>query len=67
MGKAGKALGKDGLATPYATITLQVTPQDAMKLSMTEYRGHIRILLRSPLDNTTTNLPSITLDSIMVK
>ncbi len=65
--KTGKALGKDGSAAPYTTLTLQVTPQEAMKLSMTEAKGHLRALLRSPLDSAPTNLPSITLDSIMVK
>jgi pilus assembly protein CpaB len=67
MGKEGKAVGKDGLAIPYVTLTLQVTPQEAMTLSMTEYKGHLRALLRSPLDSKLTNLPSITFDSIMVK
>lgn len=64
MAKSGKNTGKDGLAVPYATITLQVTPQDAMRISMTEAKGSLRALLRSPLDNTITKTPSIKLDSI---
>ena len=64
----GSVMGKqDGVATPYTTLTLQVTAQEAMNLSMTESKGHLRALLRSPLDTTTTNLPSLTLDKIMVK
>lgn len=67
MSSKGKGVSKDGLATPYTTLTLQVTPQEAMKLSMTEYKGNLRAILRSPLDNTMTNLPSVSLDSIKVK
>lgn len=65
-------LSKEGKETtgeetfPYSTITLQVTPQQAMELSMSEYKGHLRAILRSPLDEKKTNLPSITLDSVMV-
>lgn len=57
MNKAGKTDAKAG--TSYSTITLQVTPQEAMKLSMTEYMGHLRAILRSPLDTKITKLPSV--------
>lgn len=51
----------------YTTLTLQVTPAQAMQLSMAQSEGTLRAVLRSPLDEKSTNLPSITLNSIMVK
>lgn len=60
--------GKLGSETPeYATLTLQVTPNQAMELSMAQFEGQIRVILRSPLDEKKTNLPSITLDKIVIK
>ncbi len=56
MLKSGKT---DAKGAYYTTITLQVTPQDAMKLSTTEYMGHLRAILRSPLDTKKTMLPTI--------
>ena len=49
----------------YTTLTLQVTPEQALKLSFSEYTGELRAVLRSPLDEETTNLPSLTLDDIL--
>lgn len=57
MDKAGNLELKDGVI--YTTITLQVTPQQAMQLSMTEYMGHLRAILRSPLDTKITKTPSV--------
>ena len=60
--------GKLGSETPeYATLTLQVTPNQAMELSMAQFEGQIRVILRSPLDEKKTSLPSITLDKIVIK
>jgi pilus assembly protein CpaB len=64
LSEGGKEQPEDGKAT-YSTITLQVTPDQAMKLSLSEYKGHLRAILRSPLDEKKTNLPSVTLDSVM--
>jgi pilus assembly protein CpaB len=67
MEKKGKLITKEGMATPYTTITLQVTKNEAMKLSMSEYKGRLRVILRSPLDDKTTNQPDITSESVMKK
>lgn len=65
LSKDGKGQTEDG-NSPYTNITLEVTPQQAMELSLSEFKGHLRVILRSPLDENKTNLPSITLDSVMV-
>lgn len=49
----------------YSTITLQVTPQEAMELNLTEYSGGLRAVLRSPLDEGVVTLPPLTLDKII--
>ena len=64
LSKEGKEQPEDGNAS-YSTITLQVTPQQAMELSLSEYKGHLRAILRSPLDDKKTDLPYVTLDSVM--
>lgn len=43
-------LNKDGQAEAYATVTLQLTPEDAVKLAHAEWTASIRLLLRSSLD-----------------
>lgn len=58
--------GKLNSETPtYATITLQVTAEQAMKLSMSQFEGQLRVVLRSPLDETETTLPNITLNDVL--
>ena len=49
----------------YASITLEVTPKQAMEISMGVYKGQLRALLRSPLDKDNTNLPNITIDNVL--
>lgn len=56
---------EDGSATAYQTITLQVTPQQAMQVSMAQFEGQLRAILRSPLDEEETDLPNVTLDSLL--
>ncbi|MBR0600010.1 Flp pilus assembly protein CpaB [Sinanaerobacter chloroacetimidivorans] len=58
----GKANGE---GSAYVTITLEVTPKQAMEISLAVYKGQLRAVLRSPLDEETTGLPNITLDNIM--
>ena len=62
---------KDGKANSdkpvYTTLTLQVTPSQAMELSTAQFEGQLRAILRSPVDNKETNQPSLTLDDVMVK
>lgn len=60
----GKA---DSEAPGYTTLTLQVTPKQAMVLSAAQFEGQIRVILRSPVDNQETNQESLTLDDVMVK
>lgn len=66
MSPQGKIAGGETVSA-YITITLEVTPKQAMDLSMTEYKGHLRAILRSPLDEKLTNLPAVTMDSVMAQ
>ena len=50
----------------YATITLQVTSEQAMKLSMAQFEGQLRAILRSPLDEKIITPKTLTLDDILV-
>ena len=50
----------------YTTITLQVTPDQAMKLNMAQFEGQLRAILRSPLDDKVINPKALTLDDILV-
>ena len=62
---------KDGKANSdkpaYTTLTLQVTPSQAMELSTAQFEGQLRTILRSPVDNKETKQPSLTLEDVMVK
>jgi pilus assembly protein CpaB len=61
--ETGKAA--DGTTPAYATITLEVTPQQAMEISMAAYSGTLRAVLRSPLDDVLNNSKSITLVNVL--
>lgn len=52
---------------PYVSLTLEVTPKEAMEISMSEYKGQLRAALRSPLDDKKTSLPALTIDEIIFK
>jgi len=58
---------KAGAENSYVTITIQVTPLQAMETSMSEFTGQLRAVLRSPLDNNTTSLPALTIEKIIFK
>lgn len=60
----GSVLSRDGSAE-YATITLQVTPEDAVKISFAEYTASIRLILRSPLDEALEPECAVDLDGIL--
>lgn len=64
LSQDGKSSNEDGVA--YTSITLQVTPKQAMKISLSEYKGQLRLILRSPLDDNITSLPSITFDDLII-
>jgi len=55
----------DGSSVAYSTITLEVTPQQAMEISMAAYSGTLRAVLRSPLDEVVNSYKSITLINIL--
>ena len=46
----GNSMDKNG-ATEYTTVTLEVTPQDAVNISAASWWGNLRLILRSPLDD----------------
>jgi pilus assembly protein CpaB len=52
--------------TAYTSVTLQVTVYQAMELNMSEYKGQLRLILRSPLDEDIVRPPSITFDDIII-
>lgn len=57
--------GKTGQAEKtYTTLTLQVTPAQALDLSFSEYVGGLRAILRSPLDEGTNDLPNVTIEDV---
>ena len=55
MTKDGAAQGKS-----YKTVTLDVTPSQAVQLSYYVATGTIRMILRSPLDQNQVNVPNVT-------
>ena len=42
--------GEDGKAQPVSNMTLEVTPQEAEKLTLASTRGRLRLVLRSSLN-----------------
>ncbi|NLT40248.1 MAG: Flp pilus assembly protein CpaB [Clostridiales bacterium] len=61
-------LGKTGEGAGYSTLTLELTPQQALELSSVLYEGDIRIIMRSPVDSEETDLTAIKLeDAITIK
>ena len=49
----------------YTTLTLEVTPEDAINLSLSESSGLLRAVLRSPLDTETIETQAVTIDDIV--
>lgn len=69
LSQEGKAKNSE-TGISYTTITLQVTPRQAMDISMSEVKGKLRMILRSPLDKEMTGLTeikSIIFDDVVVK
>ena len=48
----------NGEAQNTAVITLEVTPEDAQRLTLASSEGHIQLALRNPLDNKQDEVPS---------
>lgn len=57
-----QVLTKDGVAQgkTYKTVTLDVTPNQAVQLSYYVSTGTIRMILRSPLDQSQVSVPNVT-------
>lgn len=53
-------------STTYTTITLEVTPEQAVKVSYSENTGVLRAVLRSPLDQDVADVTSITSENILL-
>ena len=47
----GSVMDKTG-AAEYTTVTLEVTPEDALNINAVDWWGNLRLLLRSPLDDS---------------
>ncbi|MCL6558793.1 MAG: Flp pilus assembly protein CpaB [Firmicutes bacterium] len=52
-------------ATAYPTVTLAVYPLQAQQLILASARGSVGLVLRSPVDEGVTKLPSSTLDELV--
>ena len=59
----GSVMNKNG-AAEYSTVTLEVTIEDAMNINAVAWWGDIRLLLRSPLDDTIIEIAPVTQDTI---
>ena len=55
----------DGTIASYTTLTLEVTPHQAMELSSAAHNGTLRAVLRSPLDTKKLGYKSITLKKVL--
>lgn len=65
ISQEGKAVNPE-TGTAYTSVTLQVTVQQAMELNMSEYKGQLRLILRSPLDESVVSPPTIKFDDIII-
>lgn len=66
LSQEGKAINPEtGVA--YTSVTLQVTSKQAMELNMAEYKGQLRLILRSPLDENIVAPKTIKFDDIIIK
>lgn len=65
ISQEGKTLNPETGIT-YTSVTLQVTSQQAMELNMSEYKGQLRLILRSPLDEGVVAPPTIKFDDIII-
>lgn len=52
------AVGVDGAQNCKETLTLAISPYEAQRLVMASERGSLRLMLRSPVDETKVNLPA---------
>jgi len=52
----------DGKSIPYSTITLALTPEEALTINLASSSGKLRLILRSPLDNDIMDIEPKTLE-----
>lgn len=50
----------------YVSVTLHVTVAQAMEISMAEYKGQLRLIMRSPLDESITSPKTIKYEDIII-
>lgn len=55
----GSVTDKTG-AAEYTTVTLEVTPADALNINAVDWWGNLRLLLRSPLDEEVIEIQQVT-------
>ena len=51
-------------AGEYGTLTLEVSPEDALRISIAEMSGSMRMVMRSPLDYSEVEIPYVTFKQI---
>lgn len=62
----GSVTDKAGTAE-YTSVTLEVTPEDAMNINAVDWWGELRLLLRSPLDEETVRIAPATQQTVYGK
>lgn len=59
-------MDKAGSADPYATVTLELTPRQALDLTLAAGVGGISLILRSPLDTDASDAAPVTEDALQL-
>lgn len=62
----GSVMDKTG-TTEYTSVTLEVTPEDAMNINAVAWWGDLRLLLRSPLDEETIQIAPVNQQTVYDK
>lgn len=62
----GSVMDKTG-AAEYTTITLEVTPADALNINAVYWWGNLRLLLRSPLDDEILSVETVNQKTVYVE
>ncbi len=59
------ATSKKDKAADYTALTIQVTPEQAMEISLAKAAGSLNVVLRCPLDDEITGLPNCTVETVL--
>lgn len=65
LSKSGVTEGATDGVSEYTTLTLEVTAEQALKLSISENNGIVRAILRSPLDKEDVVSEDVTISNIL--